>query len=989
MFLVNKFFQSSTPSFPRPADHTCGLAFTAVARTLAAMMSWLRRHRLLLSAVYVLTLVALRPVLAAPPAFAQETSDLQPDPAAIWGRLPNGLHYVVLPNRQPPGRASLRLVVGSGSLYETEAQRGLAHFLEHMAFNGSTHYAPGTLVEYFQRLGMSFGGDTNAYTSFESTIYMLELPNTQAATLIEGFQVFADYAGGLLLETKEINKERGIILAEKRTRDSVVYRTFVAENEFLLGDSLFPKRLPIGLAEIIEQSPREPLADFYNAWYRPDNLAVIAIGDFNPAAVEAQIKQVFGPLQARAPARPQPDLGLISTAAGLHVRFHPEPEAAQVTVAIETMTPYPGEPDTAAARLRYLPRDLAFQMLNRRLAILAKQENAPFASGSANVNESYHFFRNASVELNCKPEHWRASLTVAEQELRRALEYGFQPAELGEATANYLNSLEQGAKGASTRRSGELADELVSCLERDEVFTHPAADLALFKPALEKVTPDDCLRAFRETWNVNQRYLFVTGNVDLTRESAAADQIIASVYEASRNVPLKPPQGVAAGAFAYTRFGTAGAVTRHDHVDDLDIHLVEFGNGVRLNLKRTDFEANTIDVNIRVGTGRLTEPATEPGLAFLANLAFITGGLGKYSIDDLQRLFAGKTVGLKFKVHDDACTLSGTTNRDDLLAQLQLLTAYLVDPGYRPEALRQGQKIIEQMYTGFTHTPSGPMETEVPRLLASDDPRFGLPAERVVLDRTLEEVRAWLAPQLASGAIEIAVVGDIDVDATISAVAQTLGALPQRAPKPGLAEARKVFFPAPFTKSYAVPTEIPKGLVTLYWPTTDARDVRLARRLGLLAEILSDRLRVKVREEMGDAYSPEAYSAPSDTYIHYGYLLSQITINPAQAQNVIDTVLAIAADLQKNGVTPDELERAKKPVLTSLQESARTNTYWLNSVVAACQEFPQRLEWCRTRYSDFEGIAKAEIDALAAQYLDPARTFRVIVRPEAAAPPKA
>ena len=947
------------------------------------MMSSLRRLCLLLPVIFVLALVAIRPVLAAPPVFAQETSDLQPDPAAVWGRLPNGLRYVVLPNKEPRGRASLRLVVGSGSLYETEAQRGLAHFLEHMAFNGSTHYAPGTLVEFFQRMGMSFGGDTNAYTSFDSTVYMLELPNTQAATLAEGFQVFADYAGGLLLETRELNKERGIILAEKRTRDSVEYRTFVAENEFLLGDSLFPKRLPIGLAGIIEQSPREPFADFYNDWYRPDNLAVIAIGDFDPTAVEAQIKQAFGPLQSRAPARPQPDLGRISTAAGLHVQFHAEPEAAHVTVAIETMTPYAGEPDTAANRLRYLPRDLAFQMLTRRLSILAKQENAPFASGTANMNESYHFFRNASVELNGKPENWRASLTVAEQELRRALEYGFQPAELGEATANYLNSLEQGTKSASTRHSDELAGELITCLLRDEVFTQPAADLALFKPALEKVTPDDCLRAFREAWNVDQRYLFVTGNIDLASESAAAGQIITGVYEASRAVTLKPPEKTAAEAFAYTRFGAAGAVTRHEHVDDLDVHLVEFANGVRLNLKKTDFEANTIHVNIRVGTGRLTEPATEPGLAFLTNLAFITGGLGKHNIDDLQRLFAGKTVGLNFNVRDDACTLGGTTNRDDLPAQLQLLTAYLVDPGYRPEALRQGRKLIEQMYTGFAHTPSGPMQTEVPRLLASDDPRFGLPAEKVVQNRTLEEMRAWLAPQLAGGAIEIAVVGDIDVDATITAVAQTLGALPPRAPKPGLAEARQVLFPAPFTKNYAVPTEIPKGLVTLYWPTTDARDVRLARRLSLLAEILSDRLRVKVREEMGDAYSPEAYSAPSDTYTHYGFMLSQITIDPAQAQKIVDTVLAIAADLQKNGATPDELERAKKPILTALKESARTNPYWLNNVVGSCQEFPQRLDWCRTRYSDFEGITKAEIDALAAQYLDPARSFRVIVLPEA------
>ena len=263
-------------------------------------------------AVFALALVTPRPALAAPPVFAQEASDLKPDPAAVWGRLPNGLRYVVLPNKEPQGRASLRLVVGSGSLYETEAQRGLAHFLEHMAFNGSTHYAPGTLVEFFQRMGMSFGGDTNAYTSFDSTVYMLELPNTQAATLAEGFQVFADYAGGLLLETKEIDKERGIILAEKRTRDSVEYRTSVAEYEFLLGDSLFPKRMPIGLAEIIEQVPARALRRSLQCLVSPGQSGRHRRRRLRPGgsrgADQAGLQSPPGPRTDPAAARPRPHL---------------------------------------------------------------------------------------------------------------------------------------------------------------------------------------------------------------------------------------------------------------------------------------------------------------------------------------------------------------------------------------------------------------------------------------------------------------------------------------------------------------------------------------------------------------------------------------------------------------------------------------------------------------------------------------------------------
>jgi len=948
--------------------------------------SLIRPRFLLLLTACALTLLAPRTAPAAPPVFSQEHSDLKIDPAATFGSLPNGVKYVVLANREPKGRASLRLVVGSGSLYETEPQRGLAHFLEHMAFNGSAHYAPGTLIEYFQRLGMGFGNDTNAYTSLDTTVYLLELPDTKPATLAEGFQVFGDYAGGLLLDSKEIDKERGIILAEKRTRDSVDYRTFIAEQEFLLEESLLSKRMPIGQSAVIEKAPRESFTDFYNTWYRPDNIAIVAVGDFDAAAVEAQIKQSFASLQPRATARPQPDLGRISTEPGLRVRFHAEPEAARTVVAIESITPFPGEPDTAANRLKDLPRDLAFQMINRRLSVLAKKEGSPFIGGHAGAGEHYHFFRTTAIELSGKPENWRRMVDVAEQELRRALEFGFQPEELAEATANYINSLEQGAKTAATRHSEELAKEVVDCLLHDEVFTHPAADLALLKPALQKVAPDACLRALREVWNVNQRYIFVTGNVDFSKDATGPEKVIADAYAASRATAVKPPEKIASEAFAYTSFGKPGAIARREHIADLDVHLVEFANGVHLNLKKTDFEANSIGVSIRIGAGRLSQSLLQPGVDFLTDLTFITGGLGKHSIDDLQRLYAGKTVGLEFRVRDDAFVLGGKTNREDLVAQLQLLTAYIVDPGLRPEALRQAHKGIEQRYTQFAHVPNGPMMTEVPCLLASGDPRFGLPPKEVALSRTLDEVRAWIKPQFVSGPIEIGIAGDIDVDAAVNAVAATLGTLPQRAKKPGYEEARKVSFPKPFKKDWHVASEIPKGLVTVFWPTTDSRDVKVARRLHVLSEILSDRLRVKIREEMGDAYSPSAGSAPSDTYTHYGFILAQISIDPHQAQKIVDTVLALADDLRKNGATADEIERAKKPILTSLKESVRTNGYWLNSVLGSCQEFPEKLEWCRTRTSDYASISKAELDALAVQYLDSAATFRVIVLPEAKPP---
>jgi zinc protease len=252
--------------------------------------------------------------------------------------------------------------------------------------------------------------------------------------------------------------------------------------------------------------------------------------------------------------------------------------------------------------------------------------------------------------------------------------------------------------------------------------------------------------------------------------------------------------------------------------------------------------------------------------------------------------------------------------------------------------------------------------------------------------RTLAEVRAWLTPQFATGPIEIAIVGDFDLEATIAAVAKTLGALPSRAPRTAHAELRNVTFPTePFTKSYTVETEIPKGLVTLFWPSTDALDVKRTRRLSMLANVLSDRLRVKVREEIGGAYSPSAGSSPSDNYPGYGFFAAQVTVEPAKAMEISDVILALAADLAANGVTAEELERAKQPVLTATRESLRNNNYWLSSVLSRAQEKPEVLDWSRTRLADIEGMKADELSALAKLYFPAAKAFRVTVLPVAKA----
>jgi len=938
-------------------------------------------HRFFRLTAGLLMLALFTAGLRAMPGFAHEASDLTPDPAAQFGTLPNGLRYIILPNAEPRDRVSLRLVVDAGSFMETESQRGLAHFLEHMAFKGSTHYPPGTLIEFFQRMGMGFGNDSNAYTSFDRTVYMLELPQNDEATLTEGLRIFADYAGGLLIEPDQLEPERGVIVAEERTRDTVSFRALVAEFNFVYADTLLPHRLPIGLMDVVRTAPREEFVDFYDTWYRPELMTVIVVGDVPVERIEPLLRSTFSPLTARTPARAQPDLGSINVFEGLRVRHHLEPEAVATSVAIQTVVPEPRQPDTAAQRLANLPRSIAIGIINRRLSTLAKEESAPFSGGSAGVSSGYDLYRTSSIRLTAKPGRWAESLAVAEQELRRALEHGFQASELREITAIFRNSLEQAVRTAATRRSGNLATALISSITNESVFTHPADNLALLGPALETITLEDCLAALREAWSAPGRYVWVSGNEVIEGDAEAA---ITAAYTTAQSVAVNPPDTIADEAFAYTDFGPAGEVVHRAHVADLDITLVTFANGVRLNLKPTAFEAGRIRVNVRFGSGKLTEPANQRGLGWLAGNTFTAGGLGRHSSDDLRRILAGRNVGVGFSVGADFFALGGVTTRDDLLLQMQLLTAQLTDPGYRPEAMRQAQQGIAQTYRGFAHTPSGPLNLEVQNLLAGGDPRFGMPPLEEMQRRNLDEVRTWLAGDLAGSALEISLVGDLDVDATIKAVAQTLGALPARSSHPDLTELRALNLPTtPFDQTYHVVTEIPKGLVVLYWKTTDSRDVQLARRLGLLGSVLRDRLRVKIRNEIGGAYSPSAGNSASDAHPGFGWMQASVTVDPEQADQIREVVVQLAADLHRDGVTADELERAKLPQLTSIRESLRDNGYWLGSVVSRAQEKPEVLAWARTRLADVEAITTEELSALARTYLGADQAFRVTILPAA------
>ena len=920
-------------------------------------------------------------VFALAPSWPQEGSDLAADPKAVFGRLASGVRYVILPNQEPPGRASLRLYMDIGSLMEEDDQRGMAHFLEHMAFNGSKNFPAGQLVEYLQRLGMGFGADTNAHTSFKETVYQLELPKVEEGLMADGLKLFNDYLGNLLLDQKEIDKERGVILSEKLARDSVDERTMLDGFKFAMPDAKISSRMPIGLAETIKKMDRPRFVDLYESYYTPERAIVVVVGDVDVAMVKKNIESAFANAKPKRSEERDPDFGKVTMGRGLIAKLHTETEAPATDISIETLRPAAQKRDSTERRRELIVRNLADTMVNQRLSKLAKAPNAVILAGECYNYEYLKFVYVNGIQAKVKPEHWKEALALIDQELRRAIQHGFTDAEFDEAKAGVLTAAQLRAQQANTRKSRELASGLVSLLASQKVYTDPADDLKRVEAVLGTLKKSECHTALAKDWDTKDINVFIGGNLKLDGDSA---KTILDAYRESNAKPVQAPANEQTGAFAYSDFGAAGKIASQTEVKDLEITQAVFENNVHVNIKPTRFEQNSVRVLVSFGGGKLEAPKDKPGLITLAQGIFHPGGLEKHSADDLRRQFASKTVGVEFSVGDEAFLLGGRTTPKDLDSELQLLTAYLVAPGYREEAERQFRDNLDSTYQELEHTAEGVMTDKVVSFIHSGDPRFGFAPRAEADKRTTAEVKAWLAQPLGESYMEVSVVGDVDPGMTLQAIAKTLGTLPRRAEKkPGFAESRVVTFPAgPKHKDFHFTSEIERSYALIYWPTTDMKAIQRSRRLALLGQILDDRLRLKIREELGESYSPAAYHVPSDTFPGYGYMTSIITLKPDSVAKVGPIGAKLGDDLASGPISDDEFDRAKKPQLAQLEQMRRDNRYWSQNVLRCCQEHPERLAWSRSLVDDFASIKKEDLQALAKEYLKADRAVSIGIIPD-------
>ncbi len=911
-----------------------------------------------------------------------EKSDLLPDSVLIFGKLPNGFRYVLMENHRPKDRVSMHLDVQAGSMYESDNQQGLAHFLEHMLFDGSENFKPGELVKFFQSIGMQFGPDANAHTGFNETVYDMLLPDGDRESLAKGLVVMKDFAEGALLLPSEVDKERRVVLAEKRTRDSASYRTYVATLNFEFPHAKISKRLPIGKEEILKKADHKRLREFYDTWYRPEKMILVMVGDFDTKSAISLIEEKFSSLSTRAPPGPEPDLGEINHF-GIKPFYHLEKESGNTSISIEVVEKVSKKPDSFAFQRSKLIKNITNRIVRDRLNAMVSKAGTPFTSASINSGIFMHQIKHAEITAECSPENWKRSLSLIEQTLRKSSKFGFTESELERVKKDFLSELDNAVKKASTRNSRNLARKILWNLNADRVFLSPEQKKELFTPLINSLTLQNVHDAFKEIWAPEHRLVLVTGNAELTGTDKDPHRQILAAYYKSNKVQVSRPAEKQTVTFPYLQEpGKEGRIIRTKKIPDLRIVQVDFKNGVRLNLKKTDFKANQILINLAFGSGRTSEPLNKPGLAALSTKVINESGLGTLEKDEIERAMAGKNTDVFFGVAEDHFYFKGETVTREVPLLFQLLYAHLVDPGFREDAYTLSMERFRQKYLELSSSIDGAMVLSGSRFLAGGDNRFGLPPFEEFKQLTLEHVRSWIETSLRTDEIEVSIVGDFDVDSVIKLAAKYLGTLSFHTEVHKSAESRLPEFPVGRSRNISVVTKIPKGMVIVAYPTEDLWNIRRTRRLSLLADIVSERLREQIREKLGSAYSTFAFNRPSRAYPEYGVFQVMVYINPEEANMLVNKVKKIVSALVADGATQDELRRAIAPTLTSIKEMMRKNSYWLNTVLTGSKKHPQRLDWSRTIMKDYASITKEEVSNIAKKYLVDDNAAIIIVKPQ-------
>jgi zinc protease len=899
----------------------------------------------------------------------------------LMGELENGLRYIIKEHANPPGRLNMILHISSGSLNETERQRGMAHFLEHLAFNGSENFPPGETIKLFEKLGLTFGLHQNAFTTFDQTAYILQVPETSPELVQPGMLFLSDVLGRLLLLPEEVEKEREVVLEEYRRGRGPEARVFDELIERITPGSRLAARLPIGTPDHIRNYTAQDARDYWSRWYTTGNATLIVAGDMNPEAVVPYIQDAFGDIQG-AP-RPLDEDATVEPYNRSFPVVITDPELSETEFALYSIDE-PGDPATTKGHFREeLVDQVASWIFNRRLQQRVAEGAVDFRQGAAGSQDLFNAMRFASASVTGDLSDWRSMLSDLILEMKRAREFGFTERELEDARKALIAQTEQFARIESTLPGRVITQLMLQSVNADEPMLSAQQSADYMKELLPTLTVEEVSSRFSELHTPERAAVVLTApeGDEVPSEEAlmsAALEALAAEVEAERDED-RPTELMAEKP-------TPGAIAEMQLHPESAVFSAWFDNGVRFHHREMDYRKESVTATIAVTGGRIQETDDTRGLSEAAAVALRTPATNELSSIDIRDLLTGRNVSISGAAAQDHFAIVVSGSPEDLeegmkVAHLLLTGAVLEGPAF--EQWKQG---VRQGIEGRKTQPQRYFAEVLRReWFPGADPRHEL-LEIEDLERlTRDAAQEWLTERLAEGAIEVSIVGDMPRARAAELAATYLGSLParDRITPSTLASLRDIERrDGPVTVDETIESLAPTSFVFGGFYGADQSDVDDALKMSLAAQILRSRMVQELREERGLVYSIGASSQPAEAYPGFGRFFAASPVDPGKADQLAAAIHEMYKAFAKDGPTDEELETAKLQLANIMDETMKEPSFWTQRLsdmtyrgrsLSDVVEAPERLQTFSAR----------EIRRAFAEHYDPDNRFTIVIRPEA------
>jgi zinc protease len=905
-------------------------------------------------------------------------SPLPFDPAVTVGTLSNGLRYYIRENHKPEKRAELRLVVNAGSVLEDDDQRGLAHMLEHMAFRGTKRFPGNQVSSYLESVGMRDGPDINAFTSFDETVYMLTIPTDTAAIVDKGFQILSEWAHNLALEPSQIAKERPVVIEEWRLGQGAENRM---ENKWfpvLFSGSKYADRIPIGDKKTLETYTPSTLRRFYDDWYRPDLMAVVAVGDFDKTRVETLIRRYLGAIPLATNPRPRP-LSPVPSHDSTLVSINSDKEATRSVIRL--LYKQPKRSNTTVSTYRqHLVEELFGGMFNDRFSEIIQKPNPPFINAFAAqgdlVRSAESFSLTAIVADNGISRGLNALLTEGE----RVRRFGFLQSELDRTKKDFLRGIEQAHAEREKTNSSVYAESYVSSFLQSEPSTSIAYDLTAITQFLPTITLAEVNKLAGEWMTDKNRVLATTspdkpGTVNPTR----GELVLA--FDAVKGADISAFTETAPSQQLVEREPAGGKVVSERSIKEIGVTEWKLSNGVRVLLKPTDFNADQINFTAYSPGGASLLPDAGYVAASGADLIPMTSGVGKFTVIDLQKFLAGKQVSVFPSIDDLSEGISGSASQRDIDTMLELVYLYFTQPRLDTSLVNTFIGRFKGVLANRSASPDAAFSDTLQVTMAQHSVREQ-PVSAAQLDR-IDPFKSYAFYKErfsdASG-FTFVFVGNFKPDSIKPLVAKWLGSLPSTGKKETWRDTG-VRPPTGVVQRIVRKGTEPKARTALVFtgPFEYTRQNRYY--LSALAELLNIKLREALRENLGGTYGvsvgPSATRDPQPSYrfsIGFGSAPERLEALTAAALAQIDSV-------KRFGTTPDYLNKVKEAALRSRETALKQNSYWI-SQISTFDQNGWRLEEIPDGEKLISALTVEDLQRAAQKYLRTDNYVRVSLYPE-------